>query len=149
MPKISFKGLSLIIAGALGTWSYVFDQFWPVSIVFWTYVAVFIICWLRAFAKTCGEVEELKAKLTDKENKQRFVADIRPVMNQETLHNPLNKGAPLYDEALVVLQNNSAVSKVWIDIFKNDTSLRQKFDSMHRPGELRIRLLNELIYSLL
>ena len=147
--KISFKGLSFFIATALGAWSYVLDQFWPFSIIFWTYVAVFIICWLKAFAKTCGEVKTLKGVIRQREDKDKAILEIEEFLKKCSINDPhswVNIGSPLYQESLEILENNPAISKENIAIFKNDARLTTLYPG-HGPsaGKMRILFLNQII----
>lgn len=63
-------------------------------------------------------------------------------------HGWVNTGSPLYKESLEILENNPAVSKEDVAIFKNDTRLISLYPG-HRPnaGKARILFLNDIIIN--
>ena len=125
------------------TWNDLYKIILSAIIVFLGYF-IFRILFVTPFKIYDEEKQKNNNNLKNKEN---FIIDIRPIREQVTYYDPLNKDAPLYNKALLVLKRHASVSKIWIDIFKNDECLRTRYDSSHSPSALRLRLLNEIINS--
>ena len=81
-PTPPLKIISILGAILSGSWAFIINQFWPIWIILIAYLMIYIISWLNAFAKTCKEVEELKAQLVSKEQIFSNVLELQTFLSE-------------------------------------------------------------------
>lgn len=102
-------------------------------------------------AKKYQEIDDLKGIIQQRKNKDKVVLQIEEFLKKcdiNNAHGRVNIGKPLYKESLEILENNPAVSREDVAIFKNDARLISLYPG-HGPNASRARILflNDIIIN--
>jgi len=108
-----------------------------------------LIIFSRIYDNKKRELNDLKKIVQEKKDKDKAILEIEEFLKKCNINDPhswVNIGSHLYQESLEILENNPAISKENIAIFKNDARLTTLYPG-HGPsaGKMRILFLNQII----
>lgn len=108
-----------------------------------------LIIFSRIYDDKKRELNDLKKIVQEKKDKDKAILEIEEFLKKCNINDPstwLIMGSPLYQEALEILENNAAISKKDIAIFKNDAMLTEFYPPHYlSAGKMRILFLNQII----
>jgi len=108
-----------------------------------------LIIFFRIYDNKKRELNDLKKITQERKDKDKAILEIEEFLKKCNINDPhswVNIGSPLYQESLEILENNVAISKENIAIFKNDVRLNILYPNHGLcAGMIRILFLNQII----